>query len=112
MPEPQSALFVLQHAAIPCWVGADAGIIKFGIAIAGFAGSVLSLVFASGLTRMQMFGAVAAGFFSAFYATPLVVHYFDLSKEPADLSYGIAFVLGLLAMNIIPAGKAMIVKRT
>jgi len=74
---------------------------KYGIIITGFAGAVLSLTFLQGLTRKQAFWAFITGFLSAIFCTPLAISFFKL--EPSgETQYGVAFLIGLLAMNIIP----------
>lgn len=79
---------------------------KYGIIIAGFAGAIASLTFLQGLTRKQAFGAFFVGFMSAIFCTPLAVSFFKL--EPGgETQYGVAFLIGLLAMNIIPGLKAL-----
>jgi len=79
---------------------------KYGVATAGFAGAVLSLTFLRGLTRGQAASAVGTGFASAIFTTPLAVHYFNLPVD-GDTQNGVAFLIGLLAMNIIPGLKAL-----
>lgn len=78
---------------------------KYGAVIAGFVGAILSLSFLKGLTRKEAVAAVLTGFASSVFTTPFVVAYFGL---PGDLEsrYGVAFLIGLLAMNLIPAVKA------
>ncbi|EJM92426.1 hypothetical protein [Pseudomonas sp. GM67] len=77
---------------------------KYGIIIAGFAGAILSLTFLQGLTRKQAIWAFFTGFSSAIFCTPLAIGFFKL--EPGgETQYGVAFLIGLLAMNIIPLLK-------
>lgn len=91
MAEPASAAFGVVLA-------------KYGIVIAGFAGAIASLTFLQGLTRKQAFWAFFTGFTSAIFCTPLAVGFFKL--EPGgETQYGVAFLIGLLAMNIIPLLK-------
>jgi hypothetical protein len=79
---------------------------KYGIIIAGFAGAILSLTFLQGLTRKQAAWAFFTGFSSAIFCTPLAVGFFKL--EPGgETQYGVAFLIGLLAMNIIPGLRAL-----
>lgn len=84
---------------------AGAVLAKFGAVIAGFAGAILSLGFLKGLTRKQAFCAVMTGFLSSVFTTPFVVAYFSLPGD-VESRYGVAFLIGLLAMNLIPAIKA------
>lgn len=78
---------------------------KYGVATAGFAGAILSLTFLKGLTRKQAAAAVMVGFLSAVFTTQLVIAKFGLPAD-ADSRNGVAFLIGLLAMNIIPGLKA------
>lgn len=78
---------------------------KYSIGIAGFAGAILSLSFLRELTRGQAAAAVMTGFLSSVFTTQLVVSYFGLPAD-AESKNGVAFLIGLLAMNIIPAVKA------
>ncbi|WP_397448149.1 peptidase M48, Ste24p [Pseudomonas sp. NA-150] len=90
---------------------AAAGLIlaKYGVAIAGFAGAILSLTFLRGLTRGQAASAFFTGFASAIFTTPLAVSFFHITPD-GETQYGVAFLIGLLAMNIIPGLKAMAAK--
>ncbi|WP_368566180.1 hypothetical protein [Pseudoxanthomonas sp. UTMC 1351] len=97
----------------PTATGFLAGLVaKFGaakvwMALAGFMGAALSPIFITGLTRPQMFLAVLAGFCTSLFCTEMVAHLIGLE----NFSYGVAFCLGLMAMNIIPLGKKMLSKR-
>ena len=73
--------------------------VKLSVIIAGFIGSVISLSFVRQLTRMQMVAAVGTGTFTANYLTPLATHYAGLT---IDMESGAAFLIGIMAMNIIP----------
>lgn len=88
----------------PTSIGAGALFAKYSVAIAGFAGAILSLSFLRGLTRKQAGAAVVTGL-SSIFTTQLVVAYFGLPND-AESKNGVAFLIGLLAMNIIPAVKA------
>lgn len=90
----------------PASTAAGAVLAKYGVALAGFAGAVLSLTFLRGLTRKQAVAAVVTGFLSAIFTTTLVVQYFKLPTD-LDSQNGVAFLIGLLAMNIIPGLKAL-----
>ncbi|EXF95788.1 holin [Pseudomonas fluorescens HK44] len=81
-------------------------LVKYGAFIAGFAGALLSLTFLQGLTRKQAASAFLTGFASSVFTTPLALHYFALPADGA-IQYGVAFLIGLLAMNIIPGLKAL-----
>ena len=73
--------------------------VKLASLVAGFAGGVVSLSYLRGLAHWQMLLAVATGTLTAGYITPAVLHYILF---PAELENGIAFLIGLTAMNIIP----------
>lgn len=79
--------------------------IKLSTAVVGFVGGVMSLAFIQNLTRWQAFQSVVIGTLSANYVTPVVVEYYKL---PADMSLGIAFLIGMFAMSIVPAVKAFV----
>lgn len=89
----------------PTTTAGGALLAKYGMAVFGFAGAVLSLAPLKGLTRWQAFVAVATGFVTSMAITQLVVAYFGLPSD-AESKNGVAFLVGLLAMNIIPAIKA------
>lgn len=74
--------------------------VKFASVIAGFAGGVVSLSFVKQLTAAQAVLAVFTGTVTANYGTPIVLHY--ISGISPELHNGIAFCLGLTAMNIVP----------
>ncbi|QIE87994.1 peptidase M48, Ste24p [Pseudomonas nitroreducens] len=89
----------------PTSTAAGALLAKYSVAIAGFAGAILSLSFLRGLTRKQAGAAVVTGFLSSIFTTQLVVAYFGLPND-AESKNGVAFLIGLLAMNVIPGLKA------
>jgi hypothetical protein len=78
--------------------------VKFASLIAGFAGGVVSLSYLRELSRGQMMLAVAAGSLTAGYITPGVLHYIAF---PPELENGIAFLIGLTAMNVVPGFIAL-----
>lgn len=80
---------------------------KYGVIIGGFAGAILSLAFLRGLTRGQAVAAFFTGFVSAIFCTPLAISYFNLGTS-GEIQYGAAFLIGLLAMNIIPVLKSVV----
>lgn len=82
---------------------------KYGVAIASFIGAILSLGFLKDLSRWQAVIAVFTGFFFSIFLTQPVTLWLAPKLEMAvtdDLLCGVAFVLGLTAMNIIPGIKA------
>ncbi len=82
-------------------------LVKYGVIIGGFAGAILSLTFLRGLTRGQAVAAFFTGFASAVFCTPLAISYFNLGTS-GETQYGVAFLIGLLAMNIIPVLKSLV----
>ena len=77
---------------------------KYATVIGGFVGSVLSLSLLKDLTRRQAVIAVVFGFSCSQFTSGFVVAYFNLPGD-ADSQYGVAFLIGLLAMNIVPVIK-------
>lgn len=84
-------------------------LVKYGVVMAAFIGSILSLGFLKDMTRGQAGTAVATGFlFSVYLTHPVTIWVapkLDLVVDD-NLLCGVAFVLGLTAMNIIPGIKA------
>lgn len=75
--------------------------VKIASLTAGFAGGIVSLSFVKELSPAQAALAVFTGAVTAAYGTPVVLHYFD-GGAVAGLENGVAFFVGLTAMNIIP----------
>jgi len=73
---------------------------KYSVLLAGLFGSLVELTFLKELTRLQMIGALITGSATSTYLTPLAMFYFNLTPE---VNNGIAFLMGLVAMNIVPA---------
>ena len=73
---------------------------KHSALLAGFFGSLVALTFLKELTRFQMFAALLTGVTTSSYATPALMYYFEL---PMELNDGLAFLMGVIAMNVIPA---------
>lgn len=92
MPEPTTA-------AASGFLG-----VKLASLVAGFAGGVVSLSYLRELTKSQMLLAVATGSLTAGYITPAVLHYIAF---PPELENGIAFLVGLTAMNVVPGFIAL-----
>jgi hypothetical protein len=82
--------------------------IKLASLVAGFAGGVVSLAFVQALTRAQAIGAVAVGSLTAAYMTPAIVQYFNIGPGYEN---GVAFLIGLLAMQVIPLVQKLAVRR-
>lgn len=83
---------------------AGAVLAKFGVAIGGFVGAILSLGFLKDLTRKQAAMAVITGFCCSVFTTPFFVAWLGLPNDQHS-RYGVAFIIGFLAMNLIPAIK-------
>ncbi|MHA6128901.1 peptidase M48, Ste24p [Pseudomonas fluorescens group sp. PF-1] len=79
---------------------------KYGVVIGGFAGALASLMFLQGLTRKQALMAVLTGLAAAIFCTPLAIEFFKIAPG-SETQYGVAFLIGLLAMNIIPGLRAL-----
>lgn len=79
-------------------------LLKYGLPVAALIGSILSLSLLRPLTRTQAAWAIAIGFFTAIFTTDLVVAYFGLPAG-GDARNGVAYLIGLSAMNIIPLAK-------
>jgi hypothetical protein len=73
--------------------------VKYATLLAGFAGGVVSLSYMRELSRLQMVLAVVTGALLAGYLTPLAQHWISM---PNEVENGVAFLLGLTAMNIVP----------
>ena len=84
-----------------------AALAKYSAVIAGFIGSIMSLTFMRDLTRRQAMCAVCVGFFSSVYMSAFVISFFKLPTD-APSRDGVAFLIGLLAMNLVPAVRAML----
>lgn len=80
--------------------------IDIGYWLAGFAGGVCSLTYLRGLSRSQAILAVFTSLCCAVYLTPVVVA--KLSIADPRSQYGVAFVTGLVAMNIVPLIRATV----
>lgn len=72
---------------------------KYSSAIAGFFGSVVALTFAKELTILRLIFAILTGVLTAHYSTNPLVYYL---KVPVEFRDSVAFLVGLLAMSLIP----------
>lgn len=84
----------------PDTIAAAVGV-KVASLVAGFAGAVVSLRYIQTMGRRQAALAVATGTLTAAYTTPVAQHVFAGSLSPA-IENGVAFLVGLTAMNLIP----------
>ncbi|MDG9858198.1 peptidase M48, Ste24p [Pseudomonas nitroreducens] len=93
----------------PTSTAAGALLAKYGVYLASFLGAVCSLGFLKNLSRGQAAFAVIVGFCSSTYwSWPLSIwigKHFDLPVD--SLVGGIAFAIGLTAMNIVPGLKLL-----
>lgn len=80
--------------------------IKAAWTLAGLAGGIVSLSFLKNLTRWQAFLAFFTGGAAANYLTAPACGWMNISNE--QYQYGIAFVIGVCAMNIIPALQSFV----
>jgi len=80
---------------------------KYSAVIAGFIGSIMSLTFLKDLTRKQAFCAVGVGFSSSVFTSSFAVSFFGLPADAASMD-GVSFLIGLLAMNLVPAVRSML----
>ena len=81
--------------------------VKLGIAAAAAMGAIISLVSTRHLTPIQAIISLFVGFSTSVYMTPFVVSYLQVSP---NLENGIAFVFGLIGMNIV-TGVLMVTDR-
>ena len=71
---------------------------KIGSLIAGFAGSIVSLVANKQLTFLQSLLVILCGVLSSGYITPAITDYFTLSRSSENV---LAFFLGMLGMFLV-----------
>lgn len=81
-------------AGVPAALG-----LKYATLVAGFAGGVVSLSYVKELSKIQSVLAVITGSLCAGYMTPVVSHWMEVAPV---LENGIAFMLGLTSMNVVP----------
>ena len=73
---------------------------KYAVAISGFLGTAVTLSFLdSPLGKLRLVVALASGSLTANYLTPVLGFYLSI---PAAIHGGVGFLLGILAMGIIP----------
>jgi hypothetical protein len=92
LPTPQDSLMTPDENLL----GVEAA-----TSVAGFVGAVASLSSIKPLSRLQALLAVFTGAAVAAYCAPLVTYYCKIEVEPVE--NGIAFLLGLIAMQLVPA---------
>lgn len=78
--------------------------VKYGFPVAALAGSVLSLALLRPLSKKEAGASVAIGFFTAIFCTDLIIVHFGFSFDGMARN-GIAYLVGLFAMNVIPVVK-------
>lgn len=73
---------------------------KYAVAISGFLGTAVTLSFLeTPLGKLRLALALASGSLTANYLTPVLGFYLSI---PATIHGGVGFLLGILAMGIIP----------
>lgn len=72
---------------------------KYSSALAGFFGSVIALTFSKELTFLRLIFTILTGVMTAYYSTIPLAYYF---KIPAEFNDSVSFLVGLLAMSLIP----------
>lgn len=78
---------------------------KYAVAISGFLGTAVTLSFMdTPLGKLRLFIALASGGLTANYLTPVLGFYLSI---PAAIHGGVGFLLGILAMGIIPGIMAL-----
>lgn len=85
----------------------NAGIVgvTFASMIIGFIGAVLGISYVPEMSKKQMFAALLAGLCCAAFMTPVAAHWYSLyfgPTVPQFLENGIAFLLGISGMYIVP----------
>lgn len=73
--------------------------IKLPVVIAGFVGSLAALPYLNAKTPLQKLSCLVGGTASAAYLTPLALVFFSTPTQA--LHGGLAFVMGIVGMNII-----------
>lgn len=81
------------NGPVETWLG-----VNLSAVLAGLVGGIVSLSFIRNLTPLKALLATITGAASAAYMTPLIVNGMNLS---ADVEHPIAFLTGLLGMNIL-----------
>jgi hypothetical protein len=79
---------------------------KYGLFTASLFGSLLSLSLLRPLSKKEAALAIATGFFTAIFTTDLMIAHFGLPSDGSSRN-GVAYLIGLTAMNFIPAIKLM-----
>lgn len=73
--------------------------VKYSTAIAGFFGSIVALKCCQQQPKRRLLFAILTGSLTSVYTTDIAVHY--LGIDPT-LDNGVAFLIGLTAMALIP----------
>lgn len=80
--------------------------VKYGTLLAGFFGGVVYVALTEGLNKYQVFSSLLIGVLTASYLTPILTAYaskvLDLPIS-TETENGIAFLIGLCAISVIPA---------
>lgn len=93
------------------WLEGELRSVEVALTVAAFAGAVLALGFIRDLSRAHMALAVLVGFTTSLYCTPLALMLMGVPDRPGHLKYGVAFLIGLFAMQLIPLVKVIVKQR-
>lgn len=80
--------------------------VKYGTLLAGFFGGVVYVSLTEGLNKYQVFSSLLIGVLTASYLTPMITAYVSKRLElplSVEIENGIAFLIGLCAISVIPA---------
>jgi ABC-type Co2+ transport system permease subunit len=80
--------------------------LEYHTVIAGFFGGVIFVAFTKNLSRLQMFTSIITGLLSAYYLTSLFCAYASKLtgvEFSVKMESGVAFLIGITALYIIPA---------
>lgn len=79
--------------------------VKLTTIAAGLIGAIISVAYLRKITLLKSSLSIFIGFTVAVLLTPLTIHYLDIpSAQSQGIETGVAFILGLLGMNIIGIG--------
>ena len=74
--------------------------VKISTAVFGFAGGIISLAFVRDLSRVQAAISVVIGLVTSIALTPVIAGWVGLNHP--GIENGVAFLLGLCAMSVLP----------
>lgn len=73
---------------------------KYTYAVSGFFGGLVSLRFVTALSWWGALSSVGTGAICAQFLAPIAIRYWG---TPQELQGGVAFLIGLTSMNLVPA---------